>query len=141
MKNPTLTAATLISVAVSAGCTHSTAATAPTQGLWRLNSAGNLTMPDAAVRFSIEMSSGDTTVTGRVACNRWKGSKAADDAQFRLEHASSTRKRCPVESTALTALEQTFLARLGEGAKSTLQGSEWVLTFADGTSWVFVPHP
>jgi heat shock protein HslJ len=141
MKVPGTPAVVLASAVLASGCMHSSAASLPESGRWRLATAGDLALPASPVQFSIELAADSAALAGQVACNRWKGTRSGDGERFAVEHAASTRKRCPQGSEALNALERSYLGRLAEGATSSRQDDTWVLTFADGTRWVFVTTP
>jgi heat shock protein HslJ len=129
-------------LALTSGCLNSATASAPEQGRWRLEKADDLVLPADNVQFSVEFSPDDGGVSGQVACNRWRGTLVEESAQFKLQNASSTRKRCPsAAAPALATLEQTFLKKLSDGARSSHEGAAWTLTFTDGTRWVFAPLP
>jgi heat shock protein HslJ len=128
-------------LALTSGCLNSATASAPEQGRWRLEKAGNLVLPADSVQFSVEFSATDGGVSGQVACNRWRGMFVDGSGLFKLQNASSTKKRCPSAAPALATLEQTFLKKLSDGARSSHEGAAWTLTFTDGTRWVFAPLP
>lgn len=126
-------------LAMTSGCLNSATASAPEQGRWRLTKAGDLVLPADSLQFSVEFSDTDGGVAGQVACNRWRGTLMDVNGQFKLQNASSTKKRCPSAAPALATLEQTFLKKLSEGARSSHEGAAWTLTFTDGARWVFAP--
>lgn len=126
---------------LTSGCLNSATASAPEHGRWRLEKAGDLVLPADNVQFSVEFSPDDGGVSGQVACNRWRGTLVEGSAQFKLQNASSTRKRCPSAAPALATLEQTFLKKLTEGASPSQVSATWTLTFKDGTRWVFATMP
>lgn len=128
-------------LAMASGCLNSATASSPEEGRWRLTKAGDLVLPAESMQFSVEFSATDGGVSGQVACNRWRGMLVNGSGSFKLQNASSTKKRCASAAPALTTLEQTFLKKLSEGARTSHEGAAWTLTFTDGTRWVFAPLP